>query len=361
MASNPETSESQKPEVQKGEKGIVGLKNLGNTCYANAAIQALRNVSELTYLCLMEDSTLIKRHENHSGILFDSYKDLIKTMWSVHRPAYVSADAFWRDVLLAARKSGYDYFGTRQQQDSHEFLMFLLDQLLEGTKHPVNFVIQRPPPTNSREKRVQAALESWKMNFEKQYTPIVDIMFGLLEYETECMSCNSKTYRYETFNTLKVSMPSSIGTEKPPTLNEMIREDWKDEEIQDFDCETCRPKRTTVKRRVKIWRMPRCFILLLKRFLPDGRKIHTPWLLEDGPLLMTEHFSEATTEKSKAFKYGLQSIVDHHGSARGGHYTAQALSPLDGKWYFYDDESVGNLEKPMIGPSNYILIFRAAD
>lgn len=350
----------QSPEQPKGPKGAVGLRNLGNSCYANAAIQALRQITEMTFLCLADNSDLKKRHDNHSGALYDAYKDLLKTMWGAYHPAYVSPDAFWKDMLIAANAAGYDQFLGRQQQDAHEFMMFLLDQIFEGTKEEVNFVIQRPPPRNDQERRIVAALTSWKTQFEKQYTPIVDIWFGLLEYETECQACKNKSYRYESFNTLKISMPHHLeDPSKPPTLQEMLRKEWEPETIEGYACDTCAPTRTTAKRQVKIWRMPRCLIVMLKRFTPDGRKLNTPWMPPEGALGLAEFFSEASPERSRDYAFGLQSVVDHHGSARGGHYIAQGLSPLDGKWYLYDDETVHPIEKPSLGPSSYILLYRA--
>lgn len=353
---------SQEPsqETPRGPKGAVGLRNMGNSCYANAAIQALRQVTEMTYLCLADNSDLRKKHENHSGQLYEAYRDLLRTLWGAHHPAYVSPDAFWRDMLIAANRSGYDQFLGREQQDSHEFMMFLLDQIFEGTKEEVNFIVQRPPPQTSADHRILAALHSWKAQFERQYTPIVDIWFGLLEYETQCQGCQNKSYRYESFNTLKISMPHGIPPgSTPPTLQEMLRTEWAPETIEGYACDKCAPERKTAIRQVKIWRMPRCLIVMLKRFTPDGRKLNTPWTPPTGLLSLREFFSEASPERSKEYEYGLQSIVDHHGSARSGHYVAQGLSPLDSKWYLYDDETTHIIEKPTLGPSSYVLIYRA--
>ena len=361
-SSNTETSRpaTPNPKEEKGEKGIVGLRNLGNTCYANAALQAIRNITEMTYLCLSENSGMKKTEDSHSGMMVTSYTDLIKTMWGAHRPAYISPDAFWKDTMTAAEKSGYEHFLGRQQQDSHEFLMFVLDQLLEGSKTKVNFVIQRPPPQTEDDKRVIAALTSWKQNFERQYTPLIDLWFGLLEYTTECQGCKNKTYQYETFNSLKVQMPSNMNEDgSAPTLHQMLEADWKEDTIESYACDKCSPTRSTALRRVGIWRMPRCLCVVFKRFLPDGRKIHTPWRLEDDSIRFSHFWSNASPEKSKDFVYEIQSIVDHHGSARGGHYTAQAKSPLNGKWYFYDDESTQDIEKKAIGSSNYFILLRA--
>lgn len=360
MLSRP-VAESE-PRSDLNPKGVVGLRNLGNTCYANSAIQALRMITEMTYLCLADNSDLKKMHDNHSGALYESYRELLKTMWSAQHPAFISPDGFWKDMLTAADAAGYEHFRGREPQDAHEFLMFLLDQIFEGTKDEVNFIIQRPPPSNETERRIQRALESWKQQFEKQYTPIVDIWFGLLEYETECQTCKSKSYRYESFNTLKMSVPSTVEEGKQvPTLHEMLTADWHPEEIEGYACDTCAPRRTPAIRRCKIWRMPRCLVVLLKRFLPDGRKITTSWRFPEGDLTFTDFFSEASPERSKHFKYTLQACIDHHGSARGGHYTAQGLSPLDGKWALYDDENAAGIEKPFLGPSTYVLLLRAQD
>lgn len=346
------------PKVEpKGPRGIVGLRNLGNTCYANSAIQALRQITEMTYLCMSDTSELKKKHDNFSGKLFESYTDLIRTMWTTHSPAYISPDAFWKDMLDAAVHAGYEHFRGRQPQDAHEFMMFLLDQFLEGTKEPVNYIIQRGPSLNDTDRRIQAALESWKQNFEKQYTPIVDIWFGLMEYQTECQECKNKTYRYESFNSLKITVPAHLPNGTPQTLKEMLKADWKEEEIEGYHCDKC-PTRTNAKRIMSIWRLPRCLIVVQKRFLPDGRKINTPWKNEDAPLCFSDFFSDASPEKSKNYEYILQSLVDHHGSARGGHYTAQGLSPLDAKWYIYDDETTHPIEKPILSPSTYVMIYR---
>jgi len=359
---NPQMSDPTPPiahSAPTAKRGVVGLRNLGNTCYANSAIQALRQITEMTYLCLTKDSDLKKTSTTHSGKLFDAYKDLIQTLWSNNHPAFITPNAFWSDMLAAADKAGYEHFRGREPQDAHEFMMFLLDQIFEGTKEQVHFVIQRPPVTNDRERRIQSALESWKANFEKQYTPIVDIWFGLLECETECQTCKNKTYRYETFNSLKFTVPAKLEEgQVPPTIHEMLHEEWKPETIEGYDCEKC-VARTQAIRQSKIWRLPRCLILVFKRFLPNGQKVQTNWTWKEENFMLKEFFSMASPEKSQEFVYGVQSIVDHHGSARGGHYTAQGLNPIDNHWYFYDDENSGAMEKPVFGRTNYMLLMRA--
>lgn len=49
-----------------GRKGIVGLKNLGNTCYMNSGIQCLSNTRELTEYFMKDE---FKSHINHSNPL----------------------------------------------------------------------------------------------------------------------------------------------------------------------------------------------------------------------------------------------------------------------------------------------------
>ena len=60
-------------QTQMGEKGIVGLQNMGNTCYANASLQILRAVPEWSVFCMSNDFEKLpeeRKSSNYGKMLF---------------------------------------------------------------------------------------------------------------------------------------------------------------------------------------------------------------------------------------------------------------------------------------------------
>lgn len=69
--------------------GLVGLQNIANTCYMNAALQALSNTPPLTNYFLdcgniIEATTEINQNQRKYG-LAKNYLKLVKDMWTQNR------------------------------------------------------------------------------------------------------------------------------------------------------------------------------------------------------------------------------------------------------------------------------------
>jgi ubiquitin C-terminal hydrolase len=147
--------------------------------------------------------------------------------------------------------------------------------------------------------------------------------------------------------------------------------EFKPEELEDYQCDICSPdvpkdspvpkaKRPAGSVQRRIWRLPQNLIIILKRFNPNGTKCHADFEA-DSTQKFTKWFTEKTPESSKSSDYTLQSVVDHHGSANGGHYVSQVKSPITGKWNIYDDENVRTMQdgsKVFLGRPSYILFYR---
>uniref|UniRef100_A0A4W4FMS0 Ubiquitin carboxyl-terminal hydrolase n=1 Tax=Electrophorus electricus TaxID=8005 RepID=A0A4W4FMS0_ELEEL len=107
-------------------RGLTGLKNIGNTCYMNAALQALSNCPPLSQFFL-DCGGLVRTDKKPA--LCKSYQKLIADLWHKNRPAFVVPTNLFQGI-----KTVNPMFRGYSQQDSQEFLRCLMDQLHEELK-----------------------------------------------------------------------------------------------------------------------------------------------------------------------------------------------------------------------------------
>ncbi|XP_053669457.1 ubiquitin carboxyl-terminal hydrolase 20 [Anopheles marshallii] len=121
--------------------GLVGLQNLANTCYMNAALQALSNSPPLTGYFL--DCGAILETDLLGGTnpavtkpgLAKHYHKLIREMWCKNRRYVIPSG------ILCGIRIVHPMFRGYQQHDTQEFLRCFMDQLHEELKE-----VTAPPP-----------------------------------------------------------------------------------------------------------------------------------------------------------------------------------------------------------------------
>ncbi|XP_022250767.1 probable ubiquitin carboxyl-terminal hydrolase 1 isoform X1 [Limulus polyphemus] len=123
--------------------GLVGLRNLGNTCFMNSVLQCLSHTKCLLDYCLRDNYTIDINTSISSmkGVLMKSFSSLLQSMWKTSNfDTAVSPQQFHSQIQrFAPRFTGY------RQQDSQEFLRYLL----QGLHEDVNRVTTKPRPLTS--------------------------------------------------------------------------------------------------------------------------------------------------------------------------------------------------------------------
>lgn len=346
----------------ESKKGQIGLQNLGNTCYLNSVLQCIRHVPDLTVFFNKHSDSWIHTRDAKEVHLCRAYMTLIQDMWSGTPPSYLRPEGFIFHFRNALKGTMFDHMIETRQHDAHEALVFIIDQLHEAMIRPLNIEVMA-----RADSPVHNALTAWKERVAPKYSPIVDYFWGLMEVSVTCEGCKNVSRRYEEFAELQVEFPDK----KAASLYECMDHQFQGEHIDEYQCSKCspdppkdsgipRPKRHPAVIQRRIWKLPRNLILVLKRFNPNGTKCHADFKCEPSQNF-SRWFADASPEVSKKSDYVVDSIVNHHGSAGGGHYNAQVKSPESGAWNVYDDEGVGQCmdgKNPVFGPMNYILFFR---
>ena len=84
----------------------------------------------------------------------------------------------------------------------------------------------------------------------------------------------------------------------------------------------------------------------------------TPCPYDGSMISFNEFFAKEAEQEKESWTYELRGISDHHGTHRGGHYTAQFKHPITGAWWWFDDEHARQIQEPQCSSSNYIFYFR---
>jgi len=320
-------------------KGIVGIQNIGNSCYCNSTIQILRTCPDLNEFCLTNDFTNLKE-STHKNILL-AYQDILKALWSASKPAYIRPIGFMNEIKKAVNCTVYQMFGVPIPNDSHEFLVYLLDNFHEAIKTEI--------PYNEIDSKLMndMATNGWNKFVSKNKSEIVNQIFGMIRKTIHCVNCKNNTYQWDIFNSLKIPCEGN-------TFHEWIQNELKMTDIEGYKCENCN-LHTNANIYSHIWKLPSSLFITLRRFHPNGSKNMTPCQYTCDNIQFSEFFADESDEPSKTWTYELRGIIDHHGSHMGGHYNTQCKHLNE--WWKIDDESATK-QSPQISASNYIFHFR---
>mmetsp|Transcript_14613 Transcript_14613/g.22165 ORF Transcript_14613/g.22165 Transcript_14613/m.22165 type:complete len:1026 (+) Transcript_14613:97-3174(+) len=195
-------------------KGLVGLYNLGNTCFLNASLQALSATPPLSEYFISDMYARELNFNNPLGMegkVALYYAALIKRMWSFPCTEEKKSSGWGRATAIAPRtfKATIARFSPMfdgyEQHDAHELLAFVLDGLHEG----LNRVIQKPyveiPDSKGRSDAVVSA-EQWNAFLKRNKSVIVDLFTGQLKSMLK-FGCGSKSVKFDPYNLLSLPLP----------------------------------------------------------------------------------------------------------------------------------------------------------
>ena len=192
------------------QTGCVGLSNLGNTCYMNSALQCLRSVEELTKYFLVHEHDGEVNNTNllgFKGQIARTYGELLDDIYRDPTPPSVAPRPF--KTMIGRHASQFSGYG---QQDSQEFLGFLLDALQEDlSRVATKPYIEKPDSTDDMINNPAAIREMadkvWDITKKRDDSVIADLFTGMYKSTLICPVCEKVSITFDPFNNLTLPLP----------------------------------------------------------------------------------------------------------------------------------------------------------
>ena len=338
-------------------KGIIGLRNRGNTCYLNTSIQCLSHIEELTDYFLLDNylDDLNNRFQELKSkkideiLLAKEYAKLIKVIWTSTTP--IEPKTFHELIQKFDSKFiGYE------QQDSQESLGLILDYLHEGLKYDVEINYYGKIENNLDELMV-ASIKEWKIQLNNKYSIITETFYG--QFINKIISLEEKykdtvvSTNYEMFNVLNVPIYGM-------TLYDSLSKYFEKEILESKYFDEKNNIYINAYKQIKLMRVPKYIIIVLKRYNTNNGNLSKSNNIITFPIDDLDLSLYAEGYDSLGCTMKLISVGCHFGGLNGGHYYA-ICRHRNKAWYKYDDDTVTefniNNHKNSLFKNGYILIY----
>ncbi|KAJ5701966.1 hypothetical protein N7488_009514, partial [Penicillium malachiteum] len=191
--------------------GVTGIDNMGNTCYQNAATQCMRAVEELTTYFLAKGHIRDLNFDNplgHGGKLAQAYGGVMQDIYREPPPSRIMPKRY-RHVVGQVNSSMAGW----EQQDSQEYLMYVLDGLSEDLNRILKKpYIEKPDSTDemvhNRQALEEFAAKCWDIYKARNDSVITDLFSGMYKSTLVCPECDKVSIMFDPFSHLTLPIPS---------------------------------------------------------------------------------------------------------------------------------------------------------
>ena len=324
--------------------GVSKFKNMmGITCYMNSILHILQEIPIFQeYLLQGEFMRNIDKDKINETLISELYK-LFKVS-SENDDAILTPKSFKRCMGQKC-----DIWNEYQQQDSQEFLNFLISTIEEEVGDKKVFIpgnnLELIPSTINKKKfnyiiHNILAQKAW-FNFQlREYSLLKTLFDGLIKTKKRCSYCGNLQYIYEPFITLSLSISDKCST-LDDCFNNFTHEERLTHDNQST-CEFCGIKNCFYTQS-KLWYTPLILIIHIKRFTYDFKKITNNIDYPINNLDISKYFDEHSPY-SQDTNYSLNGINIHmslggSNNINAGHYISYVKNKINNNWYVYNDSN----------------------
>jgi len=340
------------------DKGIIGLRNRGNTCYLNTAIQCLSNLKLLTEYFLSNNYIVdlnnrfneLKDKKMNEILLTKEYAKLIKVLWN-------SSSSIEPKTFHELIQRFDDRFDGYEQHDTQELLGLILDHLHEGLIYNV-IIKYKGNIENKLDEIMVESIKEWKKTMNDKYSIIAELFFG--QFINTVNSLESKNKDKQLSKTFEMFSILSIPVHGI-TLYDSLSKYFEKEILESKYLDQKTNKSVDAYRQIRLMKVPKYLIIVLKKYKNNLSKLNISisFPIED---LNLSQYCEGYDSIDCNLK--LISIGCHKGALNGGHYFS-VCRHINEKWYKYDDDDISeiniNNEKNNLFKDGYILIYEKND
>lgn len=230
-----------KPLSKLKYKPVVGLKNMGSTCYINSMIQCLFSLKEFREFFIDDESLKIylSQLSSKNVKLTSGFHELFNTFYALSPNNSLPPVIDMTRFLSIINKLNPSYNIPNEQQDTSQFLYYIIDELhkelkisFENAQH-LGFI---KISNQYGEKYTDWQLKSLKKEGFSYIQNIFNIKEGVV---MKCNRCGYSSVRYDTSIMIHLSLKSTNSS-----LDEILHQNFFPEEMSTrlgnaWDCDGC--------------------------------------------------------------------------------------------------------------------------
>lgn len=414
--SNNENGTAATGQKRKSMRRVVGLRNLGNTCFMNSVLQSLSNIQEFSCYFNAMPSLETGKHKQkayHSRSMKENLDDVFvveelrKVLLNLSQGGDGSKGAISPECLFLVIWKVVPQFRGHRQHDAHEFLRYMLDRLhteLQQVSFPVDISNSssvggggssgatlagghKPGEAKTNPYNVPALSH---LHTKGRNSIVTNVFGGILQSEVRCLICGMESKKHDPFLDLSLDIPEKFYSKPDQTdaaaaavgdkdkdasapvchISDCLSSFTEVEELAETElyyCNSCKCKQKSTKR-FWIRRLPNVLCLHIKRFRWNNfyrtkidLRISFPINALDMSQFVLNNGPETRRSNSSCNVYDLAAVIVHHGNGSScGHYTSFAIN--NGVWMHFNDHTVKEVSSAAVAECKpYILFYIKRD